>query len=330
MNSRHQTGQSVPQGQQDNPHRRHTSVIYVHGMGEQRRYEEVSRLVDALDKRSRLRDVQVRLEPSRNEPQRTETYIRASHYCPDSHSETEARFYEVYWAPIMNQPDSAWRVLRWLFVQILRPLQTSRSPWRERQRLRRSVLADMAEHPQRLPAGVTVKDLYRLARYYYLFERLDAHRQFAAGSFQDFLEFIGKKLAGKPDKLKRYTALARRWRSKYQRQELGNSLLLLTLALALLLLAGTAVYLTLIFLQQLANWPLFQSVVDTLPEAAADRLGPNLLTAASIALSLGSFLGLSRFLRSYMGDVEAWTTYQETTEKHRYRQQILENWSLDK
>ncbi len=30
--------------------KKHTAVIYFHGMGDQKRYEEVSRLVDALDR----------------------------------------------------------------------------------------------------------------------------------------------------------------------------------------------------------------------------------------------------------------------------------------
>src|SRR5260370_4438653 len=58
----------------------YSSVVYFHGMGSQRRYEETSRLIDCLDKYlgrqhregnslGMLRNIRARVEPLRGNPQ---------------------------------------------------------------------------------------------------------------------------------------------------------------------------------------------------------------------------------------------------------------------
>jgi hypothetical protein len=52
-------------------------------------------------------------------------------------------------------------------------------------------------------------------------------------------------------------------------------------------------------------------------------LDPSFGTAAGLVVSLGLALGLGRFLTAYMGDVEAWATYEETDEKHERRARVM-------
>ena len=95
----------------------YSSVVYFHGMGSQRRYEETSRLVDCLDKYlvrqhrggnslGMLRNIRVRVEPLRGDPQPKGIigYIRTI-FSGGPKAEAEpprsVRFYEVYWAPVM-------------------------------------------------------------------------------------------------------------------------------------------------------------------------------------------------------------------------------------
>jgi hypothetical protein len=132
----------------------YSSVVYFHGMGSQRRYEETSRLIDCLDRHlvgqhragnslGMLRNIRVRVEPLRSAQASSDIvgYIRTVFAAgPQVREAMSVRFYEVYWAPIMAGNKSPWGVAKWLFKQLLRPWRTLRSPWRERQRLRRASL----------------------------------------------------------------------------------------------------------------------------------------------------------------------------------------------
>lgn len=251
----------------------HVAVVYVHGMGSQRRHEEVSRLIDSIDiylsnsYRERgevngfLTKISPRLEPSRNDPERTETYIRAIHRYADDHDwshATNARFFLA--------------------------------KWRERQRLRRSILVDLFERPEEWPTGVERNDIAELVALYNNFEKPPALSAFHNGTFEDFLEFQKMELEKRPNKLQRCLSLSRLWRSKYRVREAKNAFLLITLALLLLLLLGIATGLILFVLQQLSGWQALLPYLSVLPESVASKLQPNWATAFGLAVSLGGLI----------------------------------------
>jgi hypothetical protein len=137
----------------------YTAVLYFHGMGNQRRYEEVSRLVDALDAESRrrkkredeLRNIHARAEPPRVPLPKDVTYISCfqAQQRQDKWIRHEVRFHEVYWAPITAEGVPFWEVVNWLLGQMLNPVRALLSPWRLRARLRRAALYDRWERDQR-------------------------------------------------------------------------------------------------------------------------------------------------------------------------------------
>jgi pimeloyl-ACP methyl ester carboxylesterase len=47
-------------------------------------------------------------------------------------------------------------------------------------------------------------------------------------------------------------------------------------------------------------------------------------TVVAIAASLAGLVGIGRFLTDYLGDVEAWATYEETDIKHMARNKVLD------
>jgi hypothetical protein len=49
----------------------------------------------------------------------------------------------------------------------------------------------------------------------------------------------------------------------------------------------------------------------------------NWKTALGLAVSLASYLKLTKFLTDYLGDVEAWATYEETDEKYERRAKVI-------
>ena len=100
------------------------AVIHVHGMGNQRRYEETSLLIDGIDSylnQSRqsghdqglLRRIKPESVPHHSDDARSVTFIGAT-YLPagknPGSSNKPLRFYEAYWAPVMANSSSPRRV----------------------------------------------------------------------------------------------------------------------------------------------------------------------------------------------------------------------------
>lgn len=297
---------------------KYTSVIYVHGIGSQRRYEETSRLIDSLDTYcgtqtatgadgGYLYDIKPATEPLRSEKADTISYIRTFLKQDGGKSSPEVRYYEVYWAPIMAEQKSAWGIVKWMFSQTFRPIRTLLTPWRQRQRLRRAALVALYEQQVKKGAD-TENEVYRdLLDCYDEFEGIEALRQFKKGNFPEFLVFIGDHLTEPPDRVELCRELARNWFSSYRKTEIRNAVILLTAALALVLVA-LAVPMAVLALAK-----------DLQIAAVADWSG-----AVSVGLALASVAGVGKVLSDYMGDVQAWATYEETDVKHIARNRVLD------
>lgn len=321
----------APKGE---PRAPHVGVVYFHGMGSQRRYEETSYLVDQIDRylgnRHRsgaslglLRDITACVEPLHPAAGQPGTigYIRAKFSAgPQTPEAQTLRFYEVYWAPVMAEQKSPLRVLKWIFSQPLRPFKTLRSPWRERQRLRRAALVAMFERERATATPQQLQDYRELLQAYDAFEGLPQQRRFPEGSFDQFIAFVGESEPADPNAAVRRQALARRWQSTYQADEIRNAVVLFTMALALLLCGAAAIAATLLALQHgLGFGPIAKFVSDWNIPIKADW------SAALLVLgTVAGLFGLTRFLTDYMGDVEAWATYEETDARHMARNKVLE------
>ncbi|MGQ0659338.1 hypothetical protein [Sphingosinicella sp.] len=312
----------------------YTAVIHFHGIGSQRRFEESAGLVDALDRYSnaskqdeqpigKLARIQARSELLHSDPKRTIGYIRSfwTEKTPDGWTPyQQVRFYESYWAPVMAGQQSPWRIVRWIFSQVWRPWTTMRAPWRERQRLRRAALAELFDREDLRPDGAEPGDFGHLVKLYDEFEGLDAQRTYPAGGFDDFLAHIGASNRGKPDRAARLTRVARAWCRHYQRDERRAFFVLVTIALTLLLVAGATVFAIRAVLQ------LAVAVVNVGASPGSEIAGlltPDWRTALGLAGGLFALL-LGKLLVDYMGDVEAWSTYRETDEKHERRRKVLD------
>jgi len=307
----------------------HTSVLYFHGMGEQRRYEEVSRLVDSLDQYAHgaegegiLRKIVVRLEEGRGLRQSDVAYIRVMHSRRDGTSRVDGavRFYECYWAPATAGGSSYRSVLSWLGRQLLTPISSLWSPWREKQRLRRSALRRLWDKSKK---NSDPGDLRGLLDCYDDFEGWSARRAYPKGSFRDFLAFIDSRDAKKPQSKKRLIALARRWRRFYFRSELSTLFALLSICfaagIALLLLIALAL-LVLKSAAAIAGATFTGTTLEYLQEKLAGSPG----SVIGLLVLMASLLGVLPFLRNYMGDVQFWCTYEETDKKHEMRTKILQ------
>ena len=311
----------------------HTAVIYFHGMGSQRRYEETSRLIDSMDAylsncelqrnepRGAIANLEPRSEPHYKEPDDTVTYID-SDYLKDgfgSNSQpVNARFYEVYWAPIMAGASSPRRVAWWIVRQVPRPIKTLLTPWRERQRLRRAALADLRETPDKWPPGVESHHFDKLLDLYTGFENLEEIRSSKDGKYETFIEYVRSKNRNEPDQRDSMIALTDEWFDRYKTGELCNAFVLTTLLLALVMVFGLLAWFVLQALQ-FAD----MAVLDKGNLPFKNLLEPQWSTAIGLVVSLVLAAGFGKFLTDYMGDVEAWATYQETDENNIKRQRVL-------
>lgn len=295
-----------------------TAVVFVHGMGSQKRLGDLSYLVEVLDhrasltERGRLRGIDVKLEPALPADAPV-TYVEATWLPIDPVTTTKTdfkvvRFYEAYWAPIAAIGVPKWQVVRWMFSQVLKPVGALRAPWRDRARLRRSVLASMEQVPD-----ATRQTLFQA---YDDFDGDDARRRFPKGGLSEFQQLV----ANENENSESLRQVIASWHSAYRWSEIRNLALLLTLAVAILSLAGLAL-LTLIQLVAVLDGsnPLEFDLGETASFAADHREVLLLLVGTLIAV-----IPIGGFLESYLGDVQMWATYEETNVRYRMRKDIME------
>jgi hypothetical protein len=286
----------------------YVALIHFHGMGSQRRFEELSRLTDSLDRHltslgRRIGKIDVALEPPRSKLAREVGYLSIRR---GNHFQQELRFYESYWASITAGGASARGVLWWLLRNAAAPVFALLTQWRHRARLRRSALlrlwAELAiTHPQLL------RPLQLVLQSYDEFEGWEARRNFPAGRYRHFRKFLARE---HPSNAKLLVELADWWHADYLLSEWRNLAVLTSIVVLLLFAAG----LTLLGL----SW-----TVDQLPHRWTAWVTPaDMLSMAAAAIAT---LGVGGFLRNYLGDVQFWSTYEETSEKHAKRREILDH-----
>ena len=236
----------------------YTAIIYFHGMGSQRRHEEASRLIDALDTflansyRERnipngiLRGITPRNEPHREAKGQTVDYIDMRHVMLDGSEKgsRKLRVYEAYWAPIMADTRSAKEVALWSIKQVKRPFTILHTSWRDRQRLRRAALADLYDHPNKWTLDAKQGDFSKLLRAYSAFNNLSVKRGKTGSEIEDFNTFIAEQFSevkNRPVTINRLQRLASRWEKHHVNSEYTNAFVLGTALLSIILaVAGVA------------------------------------------------------------------------------------------
>ena len=305
-----------------------TGVLFVHGMGSQRRFGDVSGLVEALDQRAReqardrekvtptppklpddrfFSDIHPELEPASKADAPPIAYIETK-WCPEGRPPGDwptYRFYEAYWAPVTAGGVPTSEVVAWLFAQVAKPLGGFVTPWRGKARLRRSILQRMS----------MVSDDQRGALFtaYDEYEDLETQRKHPQPHFSDFVKFLR---SGGQDNL---VDVAKRWHRACARAEFSALAILVTIALALCVVTGLLL-LTAVGIATSLQGATFN---DRTPLGLARYLQEN-WTIYTMVGGMGLLVtGLTGGLRDYLGDVVFWTTYEETQTRYEKRGQIL-------
>lgn len=179
--------------------RPYTAVVYIHGIGRQRRNEEISRLLDGLDQYSYgqeppsevLRRQKLEIEPRREGEGGDVEYITTMRVLRDEYDEGlpkgHIRIYEAYWSHALAGGYSGLRVLLWLLHRLAGVAWSSFQPWRSQQRLKLSLLHHLFANEKEKSK---YDDFKKLETLYKDFENWGARRSYKRGSFLQFVRYI--------------------------------------------------------------------------------------------------------------------------------------------
>ena len=269
-----------------------TAVVFIHGMGEQRRYADAARLATRLAWRAGASPPTVDLAWRADDPSqrpRARARIRAT---LDGH---DVQFHDVYWAPLVSGRTNFRSLVRWLKGRTLRPIGFLAARWAAHPELKISTLQEDRE--ALTPVQLELLEDYRT----FTEESLARRGPYAAGTFPAFLALVRQKHGADGP----HARAARRWLDRFR------FINLLTLARELPLLAVLAA--SVLSVPMTAAW-------------LADRLltpGTNLLlTLAALAAWLCSF-PFARLLVGTLGDVEVYATYVEASERHAAHEAVV-------
>jgi hypothetical protein len=337
----------------------YTAVVYFHGIGSQRHYEEVSSLLQQFDQliyknhfpgnpRS-LQKCSIEVEQGRmgsglnNKPV---TYHKIIHPGAQVSGQPKTvRFYEAYWAAETVGGTNTLSVIAWVLKQAAKPIMVLKSHWGQIGSLRIGTL--YGEYERELTYARKARQLVSAERIQTIKFLIASYREFVrtenrynkenpAGKrgekFSDYKEFLQEpacvSLYG-PD-IPKLISAARHWWRKDKWAQFSYFLVIMLLLLLLLgsiLFSLWVIYAVLVGLIQ-TFWPEIQSILPKLgqPDTARSTNGDNLLLIL-VLLPLTLIVGtrLNQFLSDYLGDVQQYVTYEETDVKYQRRTKILDD-----
>lgn len=312
-----------------------TAIIYVHGMGFQNRRQEISNLIEAIDRYTNRNVTDYYLEY--DDPE--EFILRSGEVeecfrinkCSSFNNNVEEKYYffEAYWAPLTDTGVPTREVLKWFFYKIIHPVKTLSSPWRVRARLRLAALYKLMDKEKyREKYDSEAQEIIRL---YNNFETRKARNDFNRGSYSEFRNFVCEN-ADESYQQDRLLELLGLWRRHYGLIEIWNFFLIMTI----LLIIGLGVYIIGITITELFtlimqslgtgdqtfNSPLFVFSQITGTQLLSILFEISFANIVAIVNFLLSITGIRFFLEHFMGDVQIWTTYHEADPKHKTRNKI--------
>jgi pimeloyl-ACP methyl ester carboxylesterase len=321
--------------------KKNTSIIYFHGVGTPRRYEETSRLADAFDQFAqsqeigsvgRLRQIEVKWEASRVGDKNDVAFISATRVVHRFrkrkgfrkigifHREGSYRIYEGYWSPATAGGFAATLVLFWLFSNLINPFVVLIRSWRTHTRLKLTALHRMLT---KLPQSEQLEEILEvLESHYRSFESWPARRKFPRGTFSDFIEFATSHGRDKRSIKKDILRIAQKWRRAFLVEQMMLALASITFLVA--------TFETLIVILLLACSVFTFLIPEPALYASVTRFAiafpfPQ-FTLPAIILVTGVFLWRARFYLSYVvADVMFWATTVEKDWRFARKREIVDS-----
>jgi len=299
---------STTRGMESPPERPpgHVAVVFVHGMGEQRRYADSAQLATRLAWHAGAAAPRVGLTWDDGEGP-ADRRPRAKAVLTAALEGRDVVFHDIYWAPLVAGRTTFRSLVRWLRGRSFRPLGSLLARWASQPELKISTLQ---EDKDALSAVETA-----LLDDYLAFAELARSRAGALkeGHFGAFLTFLEARQAqaGGAGGMGLSTAkekAARHWLGRFR------WVLWLTMlrSLPLLLALGAAI----LAMPLIAAWLVAHAVHPPRDPLAIAR------TLGVLALWLGAF-PFARLLVQTLGDVEVYATYTEASERHAAHEAVV-------
>jgi pimeloyl-ACP methyl ester carboxylesterase len=297
-------------------------------MGTPRRFEELSRLVDSLDrfaeaqpdqKFGALRGQKLTFEAT-EESDEPIAFMRFKRWLSTGKGGKTVpggtfHVYESFWSPAAAGGISAFGVFLWILGRSLMPFRILSSRWRTHQRLKLGYLNRLFHDEQSL----SDMRYQQVATTYRDFEDMASQKLYPSGDFEDFRALLEQKHKTFTGVLPDLHAIAERWRDALVFAQLKVAGFSFTTLATLFGLITLTIYLGAFVAIELFGLtaPWLEHVLrksQTIPESAA-------LGAALLLLLVG--WQASRFLRRFLSDVVYWTTSFEKDVRFQKRREIV-------
>lgn len=279
--------------------RRHTSVIYFHGIGAPDRESSLAQLLDYFDLfgqeqkkaevgKPRGFDYKYEEVQGEEEPIGYVEFKRILENKGNPFVDREVRFYEAYWTPEQDSVFTFRFLLSWLLSRASRPFDVARSSWRSFASLKINSL-------HRLIGENDHSLAQRLERLFRDFENWGNRSKYPRGSTSEFLDFIRSSDVQEPEKI---INLAQRWISSFYQQTFLSCLAAIFGILVFMTTCFVAVKLVVYFWFRINSgeaWSTSEMLMWAL-------VGPTILIAGWQARSI---------FRTHLADVLTWTISSE-------------------
>ena len=291
---------------------KHTSVIYVHGVGNPQRHVSLSQLLDHLDfygeyqaraELGKARSFQTCLERLSEDVIHYSEFHKVVYTGAKPKSTKKVRVYEAYWAPEAQAKFSITDILSWMFQRLVTPMRILFSSWRSYSAFRINELHRLAieyDHPGRIE---------KLETFYREFQHKGARAKYSKGTFSQYRQFLNDH-SHQRDKA-HLSEAALRWK---------RFITIRSLTTWCFLILGVSSF---VWILMLAAYCLKLSMTSLL---FSDDWQIAFLVRYTLVGLLGIVLGLKTFfsVRKYLFDVMAWTLSSEKDRRYRSRLNIVE------
>ncbi|PTA66415.1 hypothetical protein C8263_18025 [Deinococcus arcticus] len=304
-------------------------------MGNSRRYDNLSHLIDTLDLYAEVgkgtRGKWSRLKPRRwhvDLKDRDHLYYVRATYTKDNIRYQNVRFFEAYWAPKMAGGLPALDVLKWFALQVPKAVIHLRAPWRSFVRTRISVLYQLVER-----GTIDRTAAQAMASLLDEFSHIERIRKYPQSTFKQFQKYSrAARLVPPFKKVKKNICPARPVPPFVASSPLEQPLAIWEKACraenwkALLTSVGFIGLVVSVFVfsvtlaASVVSWST-APFVDPIDFWRAEGLGRSV---AQVMFGLLLASPLNGFLAEYFGDVAYWGTYDENDTKYEKRRAVLE------
>jgi len=288
----------------------HTSIVFVHGVGDPKRHVSMSNFLDQFDLYAQGRSTpelgfprkyQHKTELFGDEPLNFIEFKKIVKTKDRDRIEKSVRVYEAFWSPEAQATFGIFYIIKWAFLRLLIPLFGCFSEWRKYPASKLLLLHELAFD------SIKLGDAQILEKKYREFENWELRKQHPKGLFSDFILFISSVSHIQDDDKNRLIKIAHTWRKSYVKHNISVFLYFIFTILSLISVVILFAKSIQVLLISYGNWyfNVYYSIAFTVA-------------------SLGVFLMPSILnLTSYISDVIVWTMETEKDFRFSNRDKVV-------